>query len=198
MMTENINRFLEKDGINLFSLNDAARIIVKPLHYTTVFLSRDKYIKRAARGIYYTPNANEYEVASFILYLSYISLVSALRFYNLTKQIPNIIYIISSKRHAPINDLNGYRVKFIKIRKDFMYGYSRIDNAFVAEPEKIVVDSFYLNRFVEYAEETIELGTLNFSKLLKYAQLTGKQSVINRIKKFVSKNNKTLVDIVVQ
>ncbi len=198
MMTDSFNRFLEKEGINVFSLNDAARIIGKPIHYTTVFLSRDKYIKRAVRGVYYTHSASEYEVASSILYPSYISLVSALRFHNLTKQMPNIIYIVSSKRHATINDLNGYRVKFIKIRKDLMYGYSRIDNAFVADPEKIVVDSFYLNRFIEYAEETIESGTLNLSKLLKYAQLTEKQSVINRIKRSVSKNNKNLVNMVVQ
>jgi len=181
MLTNDFNKFLERERINVFPLNYAARIIRKPLHYTTVFLSRNKFIKRATRGVYYTPNAGEYEIASSIIYPSYISLVSALRFQNLTEQIPNIIFVVSSKRHSSISDLNGYKVKFINIRKELMYGYSKIDNVFVAEPEKIVVDSFYLNIFVEFAEEIIESGNLDIPKLLRYAKRTGKQYVVNRI-----------------
>lgn len=198
MMTDKFNQILESEGIDVFSINDATRIIKKPSHYTTIFLSRDRYLKRAVRGIYYTQNASEYEAASSILYPSYISLVSALRFHNLTEQIPNIIYVISNKKHTPINDLNGYKVQFIKIKKELMYGYSRIDGAFVAEPEKIVIDSFYLNRFIEYAEEAIESGTLNIPKLLRYAQHTKKQSVINRIKRIVDKSEYPISNKVIQ
>ncbi len=54
MMTDKFNQILESEGINVFSINDATRIINKPSHYTTIFLSRDRYLKRVVRGIYYS------------------------------------------------------------------------------------------------------------------------------------------------
>jgi predicted transcriptional regulator of viral defense system len=197
-MTNSFNEFLEKKHINVFSVNDAARIIGKPPHYTTIFLSRNKNIRRAARGVYYVRNADEYEIASSIVYQSYISLISALRFHNLTDQMPNIIYVLSDKRHAPISNLSGYSVKFIKIRKDLMEGYSRIDGAFVADPEKAVVDMLYLNMFTEYAEEAVETGKLDANKLIKYAQLTGKRSIINRIGGLLGKRGHAVAEIVMK
>ena len=41
MKTEEFNRILQTNGISVFSLEDASRIIGKPKHYTTVFLRRD-------------------------------------------------------------------------------------------------------------------------------------------------------------
>ncbi|MCL5404497.1 MAG: hypothetical protein M1125_01490, partial [Candidatus Marsarchaeota archaeon] len=97
-----------KLGISVFSLEDASRIIGKPKHYTTVFLRRDRIVKRAANGVYYTPDASNYEIASSIVEPSYVSLISALRFYNITEQIPNTIYVLSSKRHSSIS-IDGTR-----------------------------------------------------------------------------------------
>ena len=64
MKTEEFNRMLQSNGIGVFTLEDASRLIGKPKHYTTVFLRRDRIIKRAANGVYYTPEANNYEIAS--------------------------------------------------------------------------------------------------------------------------------------
>ncbi|MEM0143242.1 MAG: hypothetical protein QXL94_04750, partial [Candidatus Parvarchaeum sp.] len=170
MKTEEFNRLLQRNRITVFTLGDAARLINKPKHYTTIFLKRDKIIKRAANGVYYTPDADNYEIASNMVYPAYVSLISALRFYNLTDQIPNTVYIVSSRYHKSAY-IGEVKVAFSKVKPSLMYGYSKIDGAFVADAEKAVIDMFYLGKFVEYAEEAIESAKLDSRKLEYYAKL---------------------------
>ena len=182
MKTVEFNEMLRSNRIYLFRLADASRIIGKSKQYASLFLSRDKEIRRAIKGLYYTKDATEYEVASAILNPSYVSLVSALRFYNLTEQIPNIIYVVSYKRHRPVLDLNGYRVEFVTVKKSVFYGYEKSDRATVATPEKAVMDMLYLNRFTEYAYEAIEKRKIDRKKLLDYAMMTNDEGFVQKIK----------------
>ncbi len=185
MKSEEFNRYLSNHEIGVFSLKDAARILGKPRHYTVVFLARANYIDSAERGLYYLHGTNEYQVASNVVYPSYVSLISALRFHNLTEQIPHIIYVLSYKRHRRISDLNGYEVEFRVIKKELMYGYSKIDDVFVASPEKAVVDMLYLNEFTEYAEELVESGKVRGEVLREYAARTGRKSVISKVGRII-------------
>lgn len=182
MKTVEFNDMLRTNRIYLFTLADAMRLIGKPKQYTSLFLSRNKKIRMATRGLYYTEDATEYEVASAILNPSYISLISALRFHNLTEQIPHVIYVVSYKRHRPLPDLNGYGVEFVTINKRMFYGYEKIDGATVATPEKAVVDMLYLNRFAEYAYEAIEEGRVDSKKLLYYAVMSNDKRLIRAVK----------------
>jgi predicted transcriptional regulator of viral defense system len=189
MKTEEFNRILQSNGINVFSLEDASRIIGKPKHYTTVFLRRDRIVKRAANGIYYTPDASSYEIASSIVEPSYVSLISALRFYNITEQIPNTVYVLSSRRHRNIG-ISDTKVEFIKVRPSLMYGYKKVDGAMVADPEKAIIDMLYLGKFEEYAEEAIENRKVNREKLERFGELAisiiGSGSLEKRIKNLIS------------
>lgn len=185
MKSSEFNDFLAKERIRVFGLADAARIIGKDRKYTTLFLSRNSKIRSAVGGIYYTENATEYDIASRIVYPSYVSLISALRFHNLTEQMPHIIYVLSYKRHRPIPDLKGFRVEFKRIKKEMMYGYGRVDDVFVASPEKAVIDMIYLNEFVDYAEEAIESGKLDYPLLEEYAARSGVKTLENKVKKLI-------------
>ena len=186
MKTEEFNRILQTNGISVFSLEDASRIIGKPKHYTTVFLRRDRIVKRAANGVYYTPDASNYEIASSIVEPSYVSLISALRFHNMTEQIPNTIYVLSSKRHSGIS-IDGTRMEFVKVKPSLMFGYKKIDGTMVAEPEKAIVDMLYLGRFEEYAEEAMESKVISREKLVGFAELAGRKSLVKRIEKLLEK-----------
>jgi len=181
MRTEEFNDYLRSQKIAVFSVYDAAKIMSMPFNYASKFLARDKYVKRVERGLYYTKDANEYEAASKVLFPSYVSLISSLRFHNITEQIPRRIYIIAMRQHKPISDLNGFRVEFSKVKRDLMYGYRRVDNAFVADSEKAIIDMLYLNRFVEYAEEAAENDSIDKTKLRKYAKQSRVRSIIEKI-----------------
>ena len=186
MKTEEFNRMLQSSGISVFSLGDASRIIGKPKHYTTVFLRRDRIVKRAANGVYYTPDASNYEIASSIVEPSYVSLISALRFYNITEQIPNIIYVLSSRRRSSIY-IGEVKVEFIKVRPSLMYGYKKVDGAMVAEPEKAIVDMLYLGKFEEYAEDAIEGNAISREKLIRFAEMSGKDGLAKRAEKLLAR-----------
>lgn len=182
MRTGEFNDYLRSNKIAVFSVYDAAKIISMPFSYASKFLAGDKYVKRAARGLYYTRDANEYEAASKILFPSYISLVSALRLHNITEQMPRIIYVVATRQHKPIGNLNGYVVEFSRVKKELMYGYRRVDGIFVADPEKAIVDMLYLNMFVEYAEEVMGKDEyIDRAKLEKYAKQSGVKSIIRKI-----------------
>ena len=77
MKTADFNNFIVKNNIHVFTLDDAARILAKDKHYSAIFLARDKWVKKAIRGIYYTPEASIYEIATSIISPSYVSLISA-------------------------------------------------------------------------------------------------------------------------
>jgi predicted transcriptional regulator of viral defense system len=186
MRIEELNDYLREHKIHVFSIYDASKLISKPDSYTSKFLSRDKYVKRIVRGLYYTADATEYEVASKIVYPSYISLVSSLRFHNLTEQIPNTIFVVSEVQHRQINNLNGFKIKFKVVKKSMLYGYGKIDDVFVADPEKAVIDMIYLNDFTDYAEEVVQKKKLDISKLVDYAKRSNIKSVVKKIESMIN------------
>ncbi len=185
MKTQEFNAFAMKKGLRVFTLAQAASIMRKPRYYASLFLSRDREVRRAERGVYYAKDATEYEVASRIVAPSYVSLISALRFHNLTEQIPRFIYVVSFKRHRAIENLNGYKVIFKTVKKRLMFGYSNVDGTYVAAPEKAVVDMFYLGEFTDYAEEAIESKRLDAKLLLKYAAATENKELVKRVKRAI-------------
>lgn len=192
MKTIEFNEYLVRNNIEVFSINEAARIIGKAKNYTSLFLFRNKKIKLAEKGLYYRKDANEYAVATRVVYPSYVSLVSALRLHNITEQIPNIIYVVSSKRHRKIKSLNGYGVEFRTVKKKLMYGYRKIDNIFVADVEKAVVDMLYLNSFVEYAEEAVLNNSVDTKKLLHYAKLSKVNAIIKKVSYWIDSESKVI------
>lgn len=181
MRIDKLNDLLREQRVRVFSIYDASKFISKPNAYASKLLARDRYVKRVERGMYYTKDASEYEVASRVVFPSYVSLISALRFHNLTQQIPHIIFIVSPAQHRPIPDLNGFEVRFMKIQRRMLYGYGKVDDVFVADPEKAVIDMLYLNEFVDYAEETVESGRIDAAKLADYAERSGVKSVVKKV-----------------
>lgn len=185
MRIEELNSYLREHRISVFSVYDAAKFISKSVAYTSKFLAGDGYVRRVERGIYYTHDATEYEVASRIIFPSYVSLISAFRFYNLTEQIPHIIFVVSPSQHRPIADLNGFQVRFRVMKRSMFYGYGKVDGAFVADPEKAIIDMIYLDEFTEYAEEAVEKRDIDIKKLMAYAKKSGTKSMIKKIEAMI-------------
>ncbi len=178
MKTIDFNDWLRRHKIYVFKLSTAAIIIGKSKKYTQKFLSNNRFVKKLQNGLYYTDNANEYEVASNIIYPSYIGLISALRYRNLTEQMPSVIYVISLKQHKSIKSLNGYEIVFKKIKKSLMYGYERKENVFVSTPEKTIIDILYFKRFKEYAEDVIEQRNFERKKLIDYLKMVEDKDLV--------------------
>lgn len=82
---------------------------------------------------------------------SYISLLTALDFHNVSTQMQqNYIESIVLQRTRTI-DIEGTLFRYTKIAAPLYSGFARQDGFFVASPEKALVDAVYLVSFGRYA-----------------------------------------------
>ena len=93
-----------------------------------------------------TINKDPMVIASNMIWPSYISCWSALRYYNITEQLPQDIFVITTKtRKKRIVKLNNVKIIFIKVKPKYFFGYrkERYGNfdIFIAEKEKALIDS---------------------------------------------------------
>jgi len=191
---------LAKKG-NIFTFEEAQKQIGNDYFITKVILSRLEkkgWIERIEKGKYmiiplgaekgkYT--LNEFVIASMLVKPYAISYWSALHFYGLTEQIPNIIFIstISRKKKQQIKIFGiNYRVvklkesKFFGIRKEWLEG-TRIN---ITDKEKTIIDSLdkpqYCGGVIEVAK-ALKNNKFDKDKLVEYSIKIGNSGVIRRL-----------------
>ncbi len=168
---------LQLHGKTVFTINDAAMLMKKPRKYVSKILSANRKVERIERGLYFiksTAPVNIYEIASQVVYPSYISLFSAFQYYSLTDQIVDKYSVISMKRHREIN-LGDNRIEFRTVERERFFGFQKIQNMYIASVEKAILDFLYLNippfSYVREAfEAALQYSMLNMERLEQYAE----------------------------
>ncbi len=181
----------------VFTLNDAAKLMNKSNKYTSKLLSKNKYVFRIENGIYLIKMGNRidlYEIASNIVYPSYISLFSAFEYYSITEQVISKFSVISLSRHRNIT-IDNYEIEFKYIKKDKFFGYIRINNIYIASVEKAIIDSIYYgNPEFSYIEEAfinaMRSRQINIKKLMGYAKAMGSNIIENKINELINSYKK--------
>lgn len=172
----------------IFTLSDAAKITGKTRAYLKVYLFRLKkrnLIKEIERGKY-TVSFDPLVVASHLTFPSYISFLSAYSYYQMTTQMPKIIYVVSHKPKKTINYEN-YIIQFIAFSSQRFFGYKREEAGknviFIAEKEKVIIDSLYLPRYCPLDETFTALQdtALDTAKLIHYARRMDSLIVLKRL-----------------
>ena len=188
MKTEKFLEMIRSFNKPVFTFNDVSKLLGDP-EYTRLFLFRVKqkgYIIGIERGKYALRATNIYALASNILHPSYISFISALSYYKLTTQIPKTIFVVSLKQKKEIT-FREYSIRFVKFKHFRFFGYRRekIDGkiAFIAEPEKCIVDSVYLIDCCPLSEVLFALKNYDFDvkKILDYALRMNSPVLLKRI-----------------
>ena len=196
MQAINFIKELKKLQNPVITLNDVSRIINKNKEYSRVYvhrLKKKKLIHEIEKGKYTLAN-NPFEIASGMLFPSYISFISAYGIYGLTTQIPSIIHVVATKSRKPIK-IDNTKINFIRIKKKNFFGYKRekfMDTyIFVAEPEKAVIDSLYLPKYCPVSEsyEALKSKELSIDKLVDYALRIQSCVVLKRLGYLLELNN---------
>ncbi|MFH1645861.1 MAG: type IV toxin-antitoxin system AbiEi family antitoxin domain-containing protein [Candidatus Omnitrophota bacterium] len=113
-----------------------------------------------------------FELANIIQVPSYISLMSAMDYYNLTTQIQRVFFeSIVFKRTKEFN-VNNMCFNYTKISKKLYFGFKKYKGFFIAEPEKAFLDAVYLMLLGRYHFDltSMDLGKLDVYKLKKLAK----------------------------
>lgn len=130
-----------------------------------------KLLIRLKREMYILPQRlktlteNEYfEIANLLQTPSYISLTTALSYYNITtQQTPNFYESVALKRTREFEVL-GKEFNFTLVKKDFYFGFVKKENFFIASPEKALADAIYLTAIGKY---NADFDAIDFLKLDK-------------------------------
>lgn len=101
-------------------------------------------------------------IANFLQVPSYISLMTALSFYEVTTQVQRGFFeSVCIKRTAKyeIDSINFY---FYKLKKELYFDFVKMDDFFIATKEKAFLDAMYLYSFGKYS---FDLDSIDLSKL---------------------------------
>lgn len=185
----------------VFTLHDAAKITGKTRQYLKLYLFRLKkrnLLKEVERGKY-TMAFNPFVVASHLTFPSYISFLSAYSYYQITTQMPRIIYVVS---HAPKKRISyeQYTFQFITFSSQHIFGYKREEIGrniiFIAEKEKAIIDSLYLPRYCAIDETFAALQDkdIDIVKLVHYARRMDSIIVLKRLGYLLEKREIDIFD----
>ena len=93
---------------------------------------------------------------------SYISLTTALAYFEITTQVLRDFYeSVALKRTKEIN-LNGSSFRYTKLVSGLYFGFKKDKGFFIATPEKALLDAFYLMSFGRYS---LDISALDATKL---------------------------------
>ena len=103
-----------------------------------------------------------FSLANLVQVPSYISLMTALGYYEITTQLQQDFIESLAIRRTKEVDIEGKVFNFTRIDKTLYFGFSREKGFFIATPEKAFLDAMYLMSFKKYK---FDLTSIDFSKL---------------------------------
>lgn len=199
LSTEYILRRLSALGVSSFTTEEFRRLFrVDPprAHQALHRLARRGVVARLRHGGYVVVGLAESEVLGDPLFLgtrlvepSYVAFWSALHFYGWTEQAPRVTFVANTRRSGT-RRVGRHRFRLVRIASGRFFGYEparQRSHAFpVAEPEKAIVDAFYLPDDcggVDVATEAAgeALASLNLERLEAYAARMGVRALCSRL-----------------
>jgi predicted transcriptional regulator of viral defense system len=179
--------FTYQDVAKILSISEDSARVLCTRYVARVLCTRyvkQKYLIRLKRNFYIlkerwdniTPN-QKLGLANILQVPSYISLMTALSFYEYTTQVQQKFIESISLYRTFTKDIEGFVFNYSKIKNDFYFGFSKKNNIFIASPEKAFIDSLYLSYLGKY---NLDLSSLNLEKI-------DRKSCENILKRYPSK-----------
>jgi len=204
--TNYIMDFLFNNDIFYFQpkqLSNILKIDIKTTYDIIQRLKNNDIIKEIENGKYLVTGydkkrmiSNPFYLATHVVVPSYISYLTILNYYGYTEQVPKFVFCATTKQKKDIH-FENYVFKYIKIKKDKLYGYKKESinefPAFIAEPEKAIIDSIDLPIYAGGTKEISKiikdaLDSINTDKLVEYASMFPNKSTVSRLGYIFEKN----------
>ncbi|MBA3814605.1 MAG: hypothetical protein H0X26_09040 [Alphaproteobacteria bacterium] len=191
----NLLKILAQDGDRIFS-TERASILSKQLDINPSYLNemlfllkQNYWIHPIKKGLYYLDSTmlvggpiHEYEIGTALITPSMISHFSAFHYHHLTDQIPQTIYISTSKRLGSlvsIREINGIKYHLIQMKSEYFFGGTSIwigeAKISICDLERTLLDGLRNPQFCGGFSEVLTgyqmaQERINLKKLINYAQ----------------------------
>lgn len=143
-----------------------------------------------------------YDIASLLITPSYIGFWSALHIHHLTDQVPQKIFVVTTKRKRS-QRLQHQKISFVTVKPDWFFGYERYDNLIVSDKEKTIIDCLHLPKYAGGISQIYNAlsAELNIERLISYCQQTKSSTIASRLgflleKKQLLKDNTPLKEMI--
>lgn len=176
---------IDSSGLDIFTNQDISNVFGQANNEIQNFietLEKQKLIIRIEKGKYVRHNfKDEYVIGSFLTSDATIAYWSALHLHGLTDQIPNTVFLQSSRKKADKN-IFGVRYRFVKVLPKKLTGFQT--NGYgnqsyqISDVEKTIVDCFDLP---QYAGEFPKLVRAVFEARLQPGKLINYCEAVNNI-----------------
>lgn len=121
-----------------------------------------------------------FQIANLIQTPSYISLTTALSYYEITtQQQRDFMESIALKRSKDVV-VNNVEFTFTKIKKELYKGFELKGSFFIAIPEKALADAIYLTSLKRYNcdFDAIDFNQINKNSVAAYLENTNKRTIL--------------------
>lgn len=163
---------LNKSEKKILSIEDISRILSIEKESAKVYANRyvnQGLLLRIKKNYYITPEkfkqldeSEIYQTANLLQTPSYISLNTALMYYNIsTQQQQNVIESVALKRSRLLK-VNETAFRYFIVSKEFYSGFILNENFFIASPAKAFADVVYLSSIGKY---DCDFNAIDFRKL---------------------------------
>lgn len=166
---------LKNIGKLIFGYEDIARAL--NISYASAMVTASRYVNagfiiRLKRNLYILKDKWDrlerdqiFYIANLIQTPSYISLMTALSFYQVTTQMQRTFYESVAIKRTKTVQVEKSVFTYNKIKPKLYKGFHRKDNYFIAGPEKAYLDAVYLKSLGRYS---FDLYSIDFNKLDKH------------------------------
>lgn len=184
---------LKNAGAVLFTVTDVLKLFniqsSNTLKHLLHRLKQEKIIERLIKGkyvfLYAKREPSDFEIASFLLSPSYVSLESALSYYGILEQfVYGIISVTTQKSHE--FKVRGKRYTYVRVKPEYYEDFIKLDNFLIATKEKAIFDFAYLTYNGLRSKQTLQdiLAKEGEAGLRSYLTVKAK----GRFLKFIQRN----------
>ncbi|MCE5211814.1 MAG: type IV toxin-antitoxin system AbiEi family antitoxin domain-containing protein [Deltaproteobacteria bacterium] len=172
MLSKNITELQELSRNTCFTLEDVAQSLGIQTASARVLCSR--YVRqgmlvRLKNGFYTTAwkweNLNRqdfFKIANILQVPSYISLMSALAYYDVTSQVQKSYQESICLKRSIVYNVREAVFNYIKLQEQYYGDFVKTDGIFIASKEKAFMDAAYLYSFGKYR---FDIDSLDIKKL---------------------------------
>jgi predicted transcriptional regulator of viral defense system len=174
MSSNTITKLLHADSpfFSVSSLQALFNLTRESARTTASRLVKSGILIRLHRDIYTLANRKYslFSLANALYQPSVISLETALNYWGIIVQVPQTIFSIALASHQLLVDNTPF--VFRRINPDlFRFGQTKVDDFFIVEPEKALLDTLYMKSkgLAELLPEDVDRSRLDSERLFFYS-----------------------------
>lgn len=123
-----------------------------------------------------------YDIASLLITPAYIGFWSALHIHHFTDQVPQKIFVVTTKRKRS-QRLQQQKITFVTMKPHWFFGYERYQDLIVSDKEKTIVDCLHIPSYAGGIPQIYQAlsAELNIERLISYCQRINSSTIASRL-----------------